>query len=457
MKKKKQDNLYLPEDVRKFAKRRKIKRIVILVIIVLIIGFVFVKRLRKPKPRVDNGAIPVQVTKIVQTDVERIIRINGEIKAQFGASIFSDVAGRVRVIYKREGEFVPAGAPLVSVDRRSTGVDYLDFIVRSPISGIVGSVDVETGYTISPNTQLMKVVNTRFMECVVDLVEKDIGSVKIGMNATIKVDAYDVKYIGRITKISTIVHPQTRTFQVTILIDNANYPNTPLKDGMYANATIVTGMQKNAAVVPYSAILDNEGEKYLFVALKQRKDGKETWLSQRRTVTVGSIKRVKQADGEFIDFAEIIRGVQPGEFVVFMGHRFLQDKTAIELRTEIGNKMRITEVREPVTTETGASAVQRQSVSPPSGAQNVQRPAAVERRNTPVQPSATQQSVTPPAAQPNRQQNSSSGQTQTTRPVQSVPAANPENNSQQGRTIRGAIPMDNGGQNQQGSQSTGGN
>ncbi len=344
MKKKENGIVYETEatKIKKKRKRKKIRNIIIAGVVFILLALLVISRGKNKNKKKDAlGATPVQVIKARLGNVSKILKINGEIQAKFGASIFSDVAGRVRAILKREGKYVTKGAALATIDRRSMGVDYLDYLVRSPISGVVGKVDVEVGYTIGPTTQLMKIVNPRFMECIVDLVEKDIGVVKEGMIAYVTVDAYpDKVFEGQISKISSIVHPLSRTVQARILIDNNNYPKNPLKDGMYANAKIVVNTRKNVTLVPYSAVLDNEGVKYLFVVKeKTGKGNKKKLYAEKRVVNTGIIKRLKTKDGEFIDFVEIVKGVNPEEFVVFMGHRFLQTNTEVEMRSEVGDKM----------------------------------------------------------------------------------------------------------------------
>ncbi len=346
MKKKKNETEIIYETeatkIQKKRKKRKKRRIIIASVLILLLALVVIRRKRNAKNRKKGGigATPVQVMKTRKGNVSRILRVNGEIQAKYGASIFSDVSGRIRAIFKREGAFVAKGTPLATIDRRSSGVDYLDFVVRSPIAGVVGNVDVEIGYTIGPTTQLMKVVNPRFMECIVNLVEKDIGIIKEGLPAFIKVDAYPNKvFTGYISNISTIVHPLSRTVQARILIDNNKYSKTPLRDGMYANARIMVKSKKNVPIIPYSAVLDNEGEKYIFVVKEKTVKGKKIFYARKRVVETGIIKRLKQKDGEFIDFMEIKKGVSVNEFVVFMGHRFLQTNTKVEIRNDVGDKI----------------------------------------------------------------------------------------------------------------------
>jgi multidrug efflux pump subunit AcrA (membrane-fusion protein) len=340
---KKKDGIYTvpgsPDgDVAKILKKRKLKRIIITSIILVIFLFTFVKRLTKKKNKPKSLTVPVQITDVKIGNIEKLIKINGEINAKYAASIFSDVAGRVKAVLRREGSHVSPGTPLFLIDRRSLGVDYLDFVVNSPIGGVVGSVDVELGHTVGTTTQLMQVVNPRYMECVVNIVEKDIGLVKLGQKAYVTVDAYPgIRFNGIVTDVDSVVNTTTRTVKAKIYIDNIKYPANPLKHGMYANANIIVDAKTGVVLIPYSAVLDNRGEKYVYIAVKEA-NGK--YKAVKKDVKLGYIKRVKQEDGDFIDFAQVISGLAAGEKVIFLGQRFLQEGILIEPKDSVGQKLK---------------------------------------------------------------------------------------------------------------------
>jgi len=396
-------------EILKQAKRIKLKRrikkiFILLIIVIILIGISTLRKKMQKPPEEISGAMPVQIARVMAGTVQQIIKLTGEIQAKYAATIFSDVPGRVAKIFKREGELVLPNTELFLIDRRATGIDYQDFPVKSPIAGIVGRNDVEVGYTISTSTQLMKIINPMYMECVANIIERDINLVSLGMEAIIKVDAYKNFFVGRITEISSLVHPVTRTVQIKISIDNINYSSTPLKDGMYANIQLVTSTKGGVPVVPYSAVLDNKGEKYLYTVekksdefpkqfdaytfnekiinkildLKQKrfvsnifkfniekkiyvckenltKDEKEQiyniflsinysikkYQAIRKTVKLGTVKHVSMPDGIDMDFVEITSGVSIGESVVIMGHRFLSHEAEITLKSEIGHSIDI--------------------------------------------------------------------------------------------------------------------
>jgi membrane fusion protein, copper/silver efflux system len=87
-----------------------------------------------------------------------------------------------------------------------------------------------------------------------------------------------------------------------------------LKPGMFASLRIVLDEQSRALVVPDSAVLDDGGEKILFV----KKDG----AFHPRVVTLGS-----KVDG----FVEVLQGVAEGEEVVTSGSYQLKSKLYDEI------------------------------------------------------------------------------------------------------------------------------
>lgn len=122
-----------------------------------------------------------------------------------------------------------------------------DCKIYAPVGGIVSKKFVETGEIVSPQSSMMKISNLETVDLVIYLNEAELGKVKLGQNADIKIDTYkDKVYIGEIIYISpeaefTPKNIQTQdertklVFAVKIRIPNQNFE---LKPGMPADATL---------------------------------------------------------------------------------------------------------------------------------------------------------------------------------------------------------------------------
>lgn len=129
--------------------------------------------------------------------------------------------------------------------------------IYSPIDGIVMSREVEVGQTVVSNmsvANLFVIADLNNMRVVADVDEADIGSVKVGQNASFTVDAYpnDV-FNGKVTQVR--INPTTTSNVVTyeVLISTEN-PEHKLIPGLTANITINTKELKDVLTVPIKTL-----------------------------------------------------------------------------------------------------------------------------------------------------------------------------------------------------------
>ena len=129
--------------------------------------------------------------------------------------------------------------------------------IYSPIDGIVMSREVEVGQTVVSNmsvANLFVIADLDNMRVVADVDEADIGSVKVGQNASFTVDAYpnDV-FAGKVTQVR--INPTTTSNVVTyeVLISTEN-PEHKLIPGLTANITINTKELKDVVTVPVKTL-----------------------------------------------------------------------------------------------------------------------------------------------------------------------------------------------------------
>lgn len=125
-----------------------------------------------------------------------------------------------------------------------------DCKVYAPVDGFVSKKFVEAGEIVSPQSSLMKISDLETVDLVIYVNEVELGKVKLGQNADIKIDTYkDKVYKGEIIYISpeaefTPKNIQTQdertklVFAVKIRIPNQQFE---LKPGMPADATLRIG------------------------------------------------------------------------------------------------------------------------------------------------------------------------------------------------------------------------
>ena len=190
-------------------------------------------------------------------------------------------------------------------------------VLRAPFAGVVTKFDVARGELVEPDRELMTVSDISSVWVLADVYEKDLAKVVTNTDVTIRVDAYpDRLFNGRLTYVSDIIDPQTRTAKVRCVVSN---PDGALKLDMFANVTLATTDSKDAFVVPAAAIQQIDGTSVVFV-----RQTPERFL--RRNVTLGVSAG---------DVVEVTSGLQGGEVIAGAGSFYL--KTAA-LQDRIGDE-----------------------------------------------------------------------------------------------------------------------
>lgn len=281
----------------------------ILTVIVVIIGIIASYRLvvfigNKIKPKQvteEERIIPVKASKAFRMDITKTLNLSGDILGKEVVHVFSQVPGKVMEILVKEGQFVKKGQVLFRVDRDIVGMEYMPAVVESPLSGYVGTVMVDRGMSISPQTPLAQVVTMNQVEAVAQLIEEQINMVQIGMKAKIRVDAYpDMYFYGTVYRKNAVLDAASRTQEVRILIDN---PQLKLRHGMFADIQIQMGSAKNAVVIPVDSLLsDSLGNFYVYKVVENK--------AFKQSIKPGfSLKNV----------TEVLSGVNEGDVVVTLG------------------------------------------------------------------------------------------------------------------------------------------
>jgi RND family efflux transporter MFP subunit len=180
-----------------------------------------------------------------------------------------------------------------------------DFVVYSPVNGIVSAKTAFQGNRVMPSDTLYDITDLSSVWVLADLYEINVPFVKIGDPATVSL-SYDPGRIfkGRVSFINPSVDEKSRTVKVRIELAN---PSGSLKPDMYAEV-VFGGQLGHGVAVPDSAVMGTGEREMVFIS---KGDG----LFEPREVKTGVKVR---------GFYEIKKGVKAGEDVV-TGANFLLD------------------------------------------------------------------------------------------------------------------------------------
>jgi membrane fusion protein, heavy metal efflux system len=157
--------------------------------------------------------------------------------------------------------------------------------IKSPIEGTVADRDITTGQSVADaGAKIMTITDDRQVMATANIYEKDLGRVKLGQEAKVKVG--NEIFAGTINRIGTAVEGQSRVVPVQVAISN----NGTLKAGMFAELRLITDESTEPIVaVPTTAIVEADGKKLVYVQGSNAYQAVPVTLGQ----TIGDFVEVK--------------------------------------------------------------------------------------------------------------------------------------------------------------------
>lgn len=257
--------------------------------------------------------------------------------------IFPEISASIAKIHVAEGETVKKGQKLftldtsdlaMELDQKRTAVELAalevedlkqqvaDLVVRSPIDGIVIEQNLQEGEEVTAGTAdsaakepAAIIENRTQMQVTLPIDELDIGKIKIGLPATVQVEAAQGSDLqGTVTAIAETGVDQNNvsTFDVTVTIGNNT--EAQLKTGMTADVTIHVAQKNDVLLLPLAAVQQRNGKSYVYLmpesnnAGGQAKSNGNAGFSRKLTEIVTGLSTE--------DRIEIVSGLQEGDQVI---------------------------------------------------------------------------------------------------------------------------------------------
>jgi len=174
--------------------------------------------------------------------------------------------------------------------------------LRAPISGTIVEQNI-SGFegikTLDNSPNLFTIADLTQVWVLCDVYENDLGEVRLGDTADIRLNAYpDKTYRGKVADISRVLDPATRSAKVRIVLPNRD---GSLRPGMFAVAAFRSRKSQSRIVVPSTAIMRLQDKDWVF-----RKDGPQRF----RRIEVRALG--ENSDGK----QQIQGGLKAGEEIV---------------------------------------------------------------------------------------------------------------------------------------------
>jgi cobalt-zinc-cadmium efflux system membrane fusion protein len=185
------------------------------------------------------------------------------------------------------------------------------FSLNSPIDGVVVERNATIGATVGTDASVFKIIDISRVWIDANVFEKDLPRVRVGQQVKVTTTAFPGStFSGRVIFVNSVVDPDSRTVKVRTEVPN---PDSRLKPDMFANVEVITDVAASAISVPQSAVLEDGGKSFVFVA--------ENNAYKKLQVQTG----IKTGDR-----VEIVDGLKSGDRIVIKGNYLLLQQSKPE-------------------------------------------------------------------------------------------------------------------------------
>ncbi len=189
--------------------------------------------------------------------------------------------------------------------------------VEKKVTYAITNRAVAEGSYVMPGADVFKIVIESPLKFRGRVPERKSGEIRLGQKAEVYCAAYKHSFPGEVTRINPAVDPQTRTFEVEILVPN---DQSELKPGGFAKTAILTEVDDRAATVPLEAPVHVAGVSKIFLVEGSR--------AKEVQVTLG-------VQGS--DWVEIATPKLPANSqVITSGQTAVADQTVVAVRSTPG-------------------------------------------------------------------------------------------------------------------------
>lgn len=185
-------------------------------------------------------------------------------------------------------------------------------VLRAPFDGVAGVRTVSLGAFVAVGTPIVNIEKIDRVKVDFRVPETYLRAISVGQKIDVQLDAVPGRtFEGTIYAINPQVDVNGRALQVRARIEN---PEKLLRPGLFARIVIKDVSEREAIVVPESAVLPRGGAAFVFLV----KDGKAV----ETRVRLGQRERAQ---------VEILDGLAIGDTVVTAGQHKLRDGTPVEI------------------------------------------------------------------------------------------------------------------------------
>jgi cobalt-zinc-cadmium efflux system membrane fusion protein len=247
----------------------------------------------------------IEVVEAEETSFEEVIFALGRIEPipRNVGVVSSRIPGRIVELNVSPDDRVESGQVVARVESRQPGNPPAVIALEAPLRGVVTQLDERLGDPIEPDRALLQITELSQMYAVARVPEHQVGALKIGSRAYIRVAAFPEQELeGVLQRFGTTANADSGTLDALFEISN---PEGKLREGMRAEFSIVASSRPGVLSVPRSALQGDAFNRFVYVEDFELKNA-----FVKVPVQVGAMNDRS---------VEILGGLLPGDKVVSQG------------------------------------------------------------------------------------------------------------------------------------------
>ena len=195
-------------------------------------------------------------------------------------------------------------------------------LITAPISGRLNEIKAKKGELLDANQQVARILQFKKVKVTVGVPESDVAAVFDLNEAEVIIEALGNRRVqGKKIFLSRQPRTLARLYDLELMVPN---PDGRILPGMFGQVELVKRVFDQALAVPLYAVITQGDERFVYV----EKDGQVEKRSIKLGVLVGWQVHVEA-------------GLNPGERVIVVGHRFLDDGQAVKVIKNVSHPSEI--------------------------------------------------------------------------------------------------------------------
>ena len=194
--------------------------------------------------------------------------------------------------------------------------------ITAPISGRLNEIKAKKGELLDVNQQVARILQFKKVKVTVGVPESDVAAVFDLNEAEVIIEALGNRRIqGRKIFLSRQPRTLARLYDLELMVPN---PDGRILPGMFGRVELIKKVFDQALAVPLYAVITQGDERFVYV----EKDGQ----AEKKLIKLGVLVGWQ---------VHVEAGLNPGERVIVVGHRFLDDGQAVKVIKNVSHPSEI--------------------------------------------------------------------------------------------------------------------